>query len=315
MRLARELYQQCVAEDPEYAPAWARLGRIRYFLCKWEDSSEETLESTNEAFQRAFALNPDLALAHNLYTLVECDTGRAREAMVRLLKRAHSRRHDAELFTGLVHACRYCEELEASAAAHQRARQLDPNANTSIAHTHFLLGEYEKVLEHYSRASGAYLDAAALACAGQEDEALKRLEERDRAGRATGTVRAIICSLLAFLRGDVAGCLREIDSGAALAQRDPESLFYIARHLARVGQAERALDLLNLVLDCGFLCTLQIERDPWLASVKALPGCAALLDRGRWLREQAHAAFLAAGGEEILSPRRAGAGTELALQT
>ena len=100
----------------------------------------------DEEFRRAFSLNPDLALAHNLYTPIECDQGRAQQAMVRLLERARFRRHDPDLFAGLVQACRYCDELEASVAAHHCARRLDPHVVTSAEHTYFLLGEYQKTL-------------------------------------------------------------------------------------------------------------------------------------------------------------------------
>lgn len=101
MRLARDLYRQCLADDPEYAPAWAGLGRTLYFIYKFGEHPEETLESADAAFRRTFALNPDLAMAHNRYTPTECDIGRAADAMVRLLKRVRERRHDAELYAGL----------------------------------------------------------------------------------------------------------------------------------------------------------------------------------------------------------------------
>ena len=99
--------------------------------------------------KRAFTLNPDLAVAHNLYTAVECDQGRAQKAMLRLLERARFRRNDPDLFAGLVQACRYCDELEASVAAHHRGCRLDSHLVTSAAHTYFLLGDYAKTLDCY----------------------------------------------------------------------------------------------------------------------------------------------------------------------
>jgi hypothetical protein len=32
MRVARDLYFQCLDDDPDYAPAWARLGRVTRFI-------------------------------------------------------------------------------------------------------------------------------------------------------------------------------------------------------------------------------------------------------------------------------------------
>jgi serine/threonine protein kinase len=77
MRLARDLYVQCLEEDPDYAPAWARLGRTHRLIGKLGEDTEENLKLADEEFRRAFSLNPDLALAHNLYTPMECDQGRA----------------------------------------------------------------------------------------------------------------------------------------------------------------------------------------------------------------------------------------------
>ena len=69
--LARDLYLQCLDEDPSYAPAWARLGRIYRRLGSWGDRarSVEYFEKAEAAFRRALALNPELSLAHHLYAI------------------------------------------------------------------------------------------------------------------------------------------------------------------------------------------------------------------------------------------------------
>jgi hypothetical protein len=94
MSLARDLYIQYVEESPDYAPAWVRLGRVCHFLGKFRDDVGSDVERSAQAFQRAFALRPELPLAHNFYTPVECDQGRTQQAMLRLVERARSRRND-----------------------------------------------------------------------------------------------------------------------------------------------------------------------------------------------------------------------------
>lgn len=121
---ARDLYLRCVDADPKYAPAWACLGRTHRFVGQYVGDQAENLARADDAFRKAFKLNPELPLAHNLYTALETDLGRSLDALERLLKRAHIRRNDPNLLTGLVQACRYCDLLEASVAAHDRARQL-----------------------------------------------------------------------------------------------------------------------------------------------------------------------------------------------
>ena len=169
MVLARDLYRECVEEDPNYAAAWARLGRCYRFLEKFGEGEPESLELAQWSFKRAFALNPDLSIAHKLYTQIEADLGNAQAAMVRLLSHAETHPNDPDLFAGLVQSCRFCGLLDESVAAHQRARRLDSRAVTSVAHTFFLMGEYERALDTYGATAGYYLDAAILTTHGARD--------------------------------------------------------------------------------------------------------------------------------------------------
>lgn len=66
MKLARGLYLQCLEADPKYAPAWACLGRVNRFIDKFAENVDQGSDRANEAFAKAFALNPDLTIAHNL---------------------------------------------------------------------------------------------------------------------------------------------------------------------------------------------------------------------------------------------------------
>jgi eukaryotic-like serine/threonine-protein kinase len=301
MRLARDLYLQCLDEGPDYAPGWAQLGRIYRFIEKFGDDVHANLRRADEAFNRVFALNPDLAIAHNLYTPIECDQGHAQKAMLRLLERARFRRNDPNLFAGLVQACRYCDELEASIAAHDRARHLDSHLVTSAAHTYFLLGDYTKTLERYGNKPGYYLDCAVLVALGDKETALTRLRERERLGGATGQVAAIMRSLRAYLEGNLEECVKAIEIGECLSRGDPEILYCAARQLARINEHERALTILSSALDRGFLCATAIARDPWLASLSSSAHYVELMRNAEQRRSEVHATFVAAGGEQLLS--------------
>jgi DNA-binding winged helix-turn-helix (wHTH) protein len=160
IKAARDLLWFCIANDPQYAPAWAWQGRACRLLDKF--NGEPSIPDIAEAaFQRAFVLDPDLACAHHFYTHLQVDLGRASEAMVRLAHRLTRRGEDPETLAGLVQVLRCCGLLEDSIAAHKRAIALDPTVKTSVAHTHFLRGEYSQVFETYNSGAGYYLDAAA----------------------------------------------------------------------------------------------------------------------------------------------------------
>ena len=138
---ARDLYLECIRADPEYPPAWARLGRIYRLMAKYASSEEpQLIRLAEESFRRALAINPELSLAHTLYAGLEMETGRSVEAFGRLLDRVRERPADPQLFVGLVQACRYVGLLSASRIADKRARRLDPTVKTSIAYTSMMSG-------------------------------------------------------------------------------------------------------------------------------------------------------------------------------
>jgi serine/threonine protein kinase len=301
MSVARDLYLQCVEESPSYAPAWARLGRVCHFLGKFRVDADIELERSKQAFSRAFALHPDLAIAHNFYTPAECDQGRAQQAMLRLLERARSRRNDPELFAGLVHACRYCDELEASIASHLRGRHLDPHLMTSAAHTYFLLGDYASTLDCYNKKGAYYLDCAALAAMGENQAALSMLREREQSGGTTGAVQGIMRSLRAYLEGNWEECSNAIAAAGTAILGDPEILFYSSRHLARINETDRDISALSTAIDRGYLCASALLRDPWFAPLRSHPRYVELMKQAEQRRSETHAAFLAAGGEQVIS--------------
>ena len=88
--------------------------------------------------------------------------------MVRLLRRAKDRPADPNLYAGLTHACRYCGLITASIAATEQARRLDPKIRTSVLHSHFMLGEYERVIELKPE---PLMHNLTLMMLGREDEA------------------------------------------------------------------------------------------------------------------------------------------------
>jgi tetratricopeptide (TPR) repeat protein len=117
------LYEQAVTLDPEFAPAWARLGRARRLLAKWGGpAGVGLLPQAEAAFRRALEIDPHLSIAHDLAAYVDVELGRAPEAMERLLRRAATRRADPGLLAALVTTCRYAGVLEASRAAHAPSR-------------------------------------------------------------------------------------------------------------------------------------------------------------------------------------------------
>jgi serine/threonine protein kinase/tetratricopeptide (TPR) repeat protein len=297
---ARDVYQQCVALDSQFAPAWAGLGRCQRVLGKYFDRPDATRDA-ERSFERAQALNPDLAVLHKYYAQLECDGGRAVDAMRRLLRRA-AVAVDPEYFAGLVHACRYAGLLEASAAAHDEARRLDPTVPTSVINTYQMLGDFDQVLriaEHGDPDSAVM----ALYRLGRSKDALAAWQGAP--ADAPPTYKAWDRMIVACL--SAAPDAREVAESAVSQMNwsDPEGYMSGALILAHLGSRDLALHALGLAVNGGYSVVHPLLHDPWLASLRDDTRFQEIVRQAETRRNEALTVFRAEGGERLLGLRAA----------
>jgi TolB-like protein len=299
---AGSVYVECLEEDPNYAPAWARAGRCFRLLAKYAPNAETARREaarSEEAFLRALKLNPDLPLTHSLFADLEIDTGRAEQAMTRLLARVAVNRAQPEIYVGLVQACRYCGLLDASLRANTLARQLDPQIPTPVVHTHFMLGDYGAALAACNEIDLGYVDAMVLTALGRGDEALELLRKREPLLDPHSPMVVYITSLRAQLEGKREEMVESIRRWGPL-QRDAEGCYYTARQLAHVGAHDEALTCLERSLAGGYFCLPAVERDPWLDGLRSLDRFGDYVARVRERHQRAVVSFEVAGGPKLL---------------
>jgi eukaryotic-like serine/threonine-protein kinase len=299
---ARDLYLRSLEEDPAFAPAWARLGRCYRLIAKYgikPEEDEQNLARARNAFERALSLNPQLSLAHNLYAQLEVDLGRAEPALRRLLALLDGTRSDPEPYAGLVHACRFAGLLEESLAAHDAAQRIDPTVITSVNHTYWMLGAYQRAFESTLSGGIGYLPGLALASLGRTGEASEILR-RHEAEQKDERPQAYLRSLRALLEGNEAAALAALDI-AARGLLDGEAVYYLARTYARLGATEQALSELERAVDAGFNCERPFATDSWLDDLRDAPRFRELLARVADRHQRARTAFVEAGGEALLA--------------
>jgi eukaryotic-like serine/threonine-protein kinase len=294
---ARDLYLRCVEADPCYAPAWARLGRIHHVMAKYlTGGAKEGLERAEAAFRQALGLNPDLAIAHKFYAQLEVDLGRAADAMTRLVPQAQGV-EDPEVFAALINPLRYSGLLEESVAAYSRAVTLEPKIRTSVAHTWFLQRDDARVASTRIE-DNPYIVGLSLAEVGRKDEALqvlRALEEKTKT-----RMRDFIVAARTMIEGDASSSVAAVGRIVASEFSDPEGLFYLTRHLARLNQLDFALELFERVVGGGFVCYPAMVSDPWLEPVRKGSQFARLLGRAQQQHQAAVREFARLEGDRIL---------------
>ncbi len=185
--------------------------------------------------------------------------------------------------------------MAASIAATEQARRLDPRIRTSGAHTHFMLGDYEKVLD-FQPEDIPYMRNLALVMLGRDAEALEELKLID-SGIASRLV-FFTESLRHTIEGRHEEAMEHLRRLTTIP--DPEGRWYVARSMAYVGAKDEALKLLEPVVEEGFFCLRAFTRDPWLDPVRGTPEFAAIVRRAEARHRQAMISFLSAEGDRIL---------------
>jgi TolB-like protein/predicted Ser/Thr protein kinase len=295
---ARDLYLQCLEQDPNYAPAWARLGRVYRRIGNWGDRAQAigNFAKSEDALRRALDLNPDLSLAHHYYAYLELDLGRAQEAMLRLLAGVKRHRSDPELLAGLLHALRYCGLLDASVAAFEKAERLDPNVATSVCHTFWMLRDTHRAVETERQGDRMMSMLAALR---NNENAPVIAQLKRRAAKVSGAVLVMTRAFIAMLEQDAEAFTGPFDAVVASAL-DPENLYYSSLMAANMGDSERCLATLERAVRGGWFCAQTIAGEPWLALVRDTPRFAALVQEAEAGSLRAASAFRDAGGDRLL---------------
>jgi tetratricopeptide (TPR) repeat protein len=297
--LARDLFQQALEEDPNFAPAWAALARCHRVYGKYYEDRDVNDRRADEAFRRAPEISPDLPLAHRYLTHFESEHGRAGDAISRLLRHARTNRQDAQLFAGLVHACRYAGLLDASMAAHSEAERLDPNVLTSVEYTlaHFT-DRIEKAAQLTSPRGGFFYGIFPAIALGDPADARQMLASIDVDSVPPAFLRSFEAAS-AFVFGPVENAIRVIEQ-AITAYDDPEPVFLFGVMLARLGMLERALEVLSGAVAAGYTPAPTLARNKAFDAMREWPSFKRVYDNAVRRMTAAQQRFEADGGPELL---------------
>src|SRR4029450_3570771 len=104
---------------------------------------------------------------------------------------------------------------------------------------------------------------------GREGEAIALLRELEQ--KIQTRVRELVVAARSLLEGDVTSSSAAVNRFLSPDFKDPEGLFYAARHLARLNEDRSAIALLERGVAGGFFCFPALAQDPWLNSLRKTP--------------------------------------------
>jgi non-specific serine/threonine protein kinase len=299
---ARDLYLRALELDPDFALAWAHLGRAHRVIGKYVEGSDDSERQSEEALKRALALNPRLSVAHKFYAALESDIGHSHRAIVRLLHEAARHGNDPEPFAGLVQSCRYAGLYDEAIAAHAEARRLDPHIATSLLATLLMTGDADAISDAGAVAGGADegIRVMGLGLAGRDDEA-RQLLATLRESMTLPTFLVWSDYLRAWLDRRPDEMLRHIATLARVnIQFDPEAIFIEGWLLCDAGAPDEGLAHVQKAVAHGYFAAPTLARSHHFDALRSNAVFRAVLADAQAGRDRALAAFREAGGERLL---------------
>jgi tetratricopeptide (TPR) repeat protein len=188
--------------------------------------------------------------------------------------------------------------LDASVAAYERARSLDPGVVTSVAQTLLLKGEWQMAVA-VDRSDPPFTRAQALVRLGRTDEALVLM----RGSLARGLhpqLRDLVSGMIAALEGRHEDVIEHTHRVLGLGFADHEVFYHWAGALAAAGDHDGALTWLERAVEGGFHPVSALASDPRFDSIRHLGDFKQIARRAESFHQQALDIFRSCGGPRLL---------------
>ncbi len=297
---AIDVLNKSVSLEPNYAPAWAQLGRAYTTHASLQFGGRAQYARAKEAYAKALSLDPGLVDVRVYMANLLTDTGRVEESVPILREALLSNPNSAEAHWELGYAYRFAGMLDQSVAESEEARRLDPEVkmNSSAINGYLYRGEYRKFLDSLPATNSGYtLFYRGLAEYYLNDFADAQAHfDRSYSLDQTTLPAPVGAALSLGLKHRAAEGLKIVHETETRFNEqgvsDPEMLYKMAQAYAILGDTASALRTLEQSADSGFFCAPYLENDPLLNSLHNLPRFKALESQIQSRHQQFQQRFL-----------------------
>ena len=266
--------EHVVQVDPTYAPAWEQLGLRCYFDEAYSDGGEPMFQRSNQACERAVALDPNRIVAAGQLIqnrVMRGELGKAFEAAQALVKR---RPESAQAHFVMGYVYRYAGMLEQSTTECNTALALDPGNYTfrSCAWAFMELGKTERAADFVRLDAGSewanYVMPSILLREGKVAEAREAVKRMPAAPRYQ---RELLESCLQLRPSTDLDRLAHEAETSLPSEPDPENWYYQGTLFAYCGKKQAALHLLQSAVEQNYCAHSNLLFDPLLEKLRTDP--------------------------------------------
>jgi TolB-like protein len=296
---AIDMLEKATSMEPNYAPAWAHLGRAYTTMASLHFGGREDYGKAQAAYEKAIELNPALVEPRIYMANLFTDTGRVEEAVPLLRSVLQDSPNNAEAHWELGYAYRFGGMLKESVEECEKARQNNPQVkiSSSAMNAYLYLGEYDQFLQSLPVNDSVYI----LFYRGFAEYHLNNFRQAagdfDRAyDRDSSLLPAAVGKALSdSIRHDNAAGLKVLQQTESKIEErgvsDAEGLYKVAQAYAVLGDKAAAIHMLRHSIGGGFFCYPYFARDPLLQNLRGGPEFQELMTQAQHRYEQFKASF------------------------
>ena len=296
---AIDMLEKATTLEPNYAPAWAQLGRAYTTSASLQFGGREQYGKAQAAYEKAIALNPALVEPRIYLANLLTDTGRVEQAVPLLRSVLKDSPNNAEAHWELGYAYRFAGMLKESVAECEKARQNNPQVkiSSSAINGYLYLGEYEKFLGSLPANGSAYIlfyRGFGEFYLNNREQAAKDFDQayaKNSAMLPTNVGKAFSYSIAHENARGRKFLQQTEDRIEERGVTDPEGIYKVAQAYAVLGDKAAALHMLRHSIGGGFFCYPYFVRDPLLQSLRGEPEFQELMQQALHRHEQFKATF------------------------
>jgi serine/threonine protein kinase/tetratricopeptide (TPR) repeat protein len=269
------LLQRAVGLDPGYASAWAELGHLLYYEIGIGEAANATRLRAKAALQRAVALDPGRIEAAADLISMESEEGDLNRSYDDITKLLHQRPDSGAVHMVHSYVLWYAGLLDEAASECEKTHSLDAGTTdlATCGHIFAALGKYERAREYLQLQSGTEYarqgEVEILLREGRLDEALQQLKSLPM-DAAYGRQLLEPCLQHRPPTKAEAVKVQQLHAGV-MATPDPGQKYALAEWDSFCGKPDSAYRALRLAIAQNYCAYPQMETDPLLVKIRALP--------------------------------------------